>query len=137
MSVLKWILTVVYLETQVSLFLGDVEKYIRETARVLRPGGRLYATYKFLNNRSRAGIVQRFAGIDLAAKLQDAKAISFNSKTVEKDIAHAEDEIVRLHHQVGLRIIGTEYGNWPTGLPSFPKPYQDTLVAKKNEAEIC
>ena len=114
------------------MFLADAKAYLAETARVLKPGGRFYATYLLLNAESREGIASGSAFRDF--RFGFGESLAFDQVVPENGIAHHEDEIQQAYDTLGLNIFDLKYGNWSRGKEEFPTPFQDTIVAENSWA---
>jgi ubiquinone/menaquinone biosynthesis C-methylase UbiE len=110
------------------MFLPDVQRYFAEMARLLKPGGRLYATYFLMRDEAKAGVSGRAA---IKPEYGASPSVTFSKGSPEHMIAHREDAILRLLDNAGFSRTFFEYGNWNTGSPQFPEPYQDTIVVRK------
>jgi SAM-dependent methyltransferase len=106
-----------------------VARYLRELARVLKPGGRCLATYFLLNQRSERAITEgevkelhRFPH-----RLDGCRVLSL--ELPESAVAHDEARIRHLYAESGLTILEpVSYGRW-TGADS--RLNQDLIVAEK------
>jgi SAM-dependent methyltransferase len=107
----------------------DVENYIAEISRVLRPGGRCLITFFILNQESfnliRAGKSRFDFRYDLAG------CFSNEIDTPEAAIAYEEEVVKGLLHKNGLVITPSiYYGSW-SGRETF-LTFQDLIVAEKD-----
>jgi len=106
---------------------SDVENYVQQAARVLKPGGRLLATYFLLNKES--------------VKLMEHEGSRFNFKKriapgcrttrpnrPEAAIAYAERRVRDLYAESGLTLLGVRYGGWCRPRADY---HQDIVVAIK------
>jgi len=89
-----------------------IARYAREIARVLAPGGRLFATAFLLNGPARAGIA---AGLARPAfpSLPDAKLLHADPDAPLAAVAIEEDALLALFLEAGLRRRRPAlYGHW-------------------------
>jgi SAM-dependent methyltransferase len=84
-----------------------VENYVGELARVLRPGGRCFATY-FLMSDEAVGLMGGHGqfGVDQGAQLV------VDERVPERAVAFREDDIRELHERHGLPIDSIHHGSW-------------------------
>jgi len=107
----------------------EVENYLGEIARVLKPGGRCLISFFLLNDESLRLIEQGRSTIELRHEIGPARALS--SERPELAIGFREDYIARLYEQLGLEIRRPiYYGSW-CGRQDFLS-YQDQIVAFKS-----
>jgi SAM-dependent methyltransferase len=107
---------------------AQVSNYLRETARVLKPGGRCFFTYLLLNDHARAAISGGRVGAD---RLQHDRGDHLvRSEEVPEEQVAIDEEVVRTAYaEVGLSIAEVRYGHW-TGHPGAISR-QDIVVADK------
>ncbi|MEP3888944.1 MAG: class I SAM-dependent methyltransferase [Hellea sp.] len=107
------------------MFKDDVENYLSEIARVLKPGGKCLATWFLLDEISRESQhpVMNFA--------HDVDEVSRTTVKSNPEAAIAFDlEFAReLYTKSGLKIEDIEYGKW--GRPESQFDLQDMIVASK------
>lgn len=88
-----------------------IAHYLRETRRVLKPGGRCLHTFFLLNQTAQAGMEQGTSQFDFCYPLEHGAAVS--RKEPEKAIAFDEPYIRDLYKQADLQIIEPLlYGSW-------------------------
>jgi len=107
------------------MFKGDVENYLSEISRVLKPGGKCLVTWFLLDDISRKSQhpVMNFA--------YDVDEVSRTTVKSNPEAAIAFDlEFVReLYKKYGLNIESVEYGRW--GRPDSIYDLQDLIIASK------
>jgi len=106
----------------------DIENYMRELRRVLRPSGRLLSTWFALNQESENLISSGKSAINAIYPVGFSK--TSNANIPEEAIAHPEPFITRVHTENGLVIKSTHYGSW-CGRSSFLS-MQDIYVASQS-----
>ena len=115
----------------ISLFthmrMGDIQAYLREVYRVLKPGGRLLATYFLLNEKSIAAIDAKAATYAFVFPV-DVDSRSWTKEVPEEAIAHPEARIVEAYRNVGLNIATILYGGWTR---NASEDHQDLVIAEK------
>ncbi len=122
----------------------ESERYLAETARTLRPGGRLVGTWFLLDARIEAaleeGILQppgMFSAsrppLRLQHRLTDEGGYAFrtpNANVPEYMIAIDEAEVRALHERAGLEVVNVLRGSWAGG---GEKLGQDVIVAERRQ----
>lgn len=106
----------------------ETEHYLRETARVLRPGGRLAGTFFLLNDESERALAGRERELRLEAELTDPAGRGYRARShrvPEHRIAPREADVLEMLDSAGLRLETIRYGRW---YDSFPAR-QDLVVA--------
>ena len=107
---------------------ADLENYLREIARVLKPGGKCLITFLLLNEESRALVRAKKSDLDFAHEMDGY----FTTKPADPEAAIAYDEAtaLRFFTQCGLEVTPpVRYGSW-CGRTQFLS-YQDIVVAAK------
>ncbi len=106
----------------------DMENYLREIARVMRPGGRCLITYFLLNDESRELIATGMAHRQFVHDIGGAMTAYVDRP--EDAIAYDEKSIRALYGAYGLGIIEPiRFGSW-CQRPN-PLSYQDIIIADK------
>jgi SAM-dependent methyltransferase len=107
---------------------ADLENYVREIARVMKPGGRCLMTL-FLRNEESIRLVESGSGtMPFRHKLDGCWTI--DRDVPEKAIAYDEDYLVALCERNGLRVQRPiSYGSW-CGRGQFLS-FQDIVIVEK------
>lgn len=103
------------------------ENYVREARRVLKPGGRLLASY-FLMNRESTRLQEQGAVQKPFTKRVAPGCRTRNPDNPEAALAYAEGRVRDLFAESGLVLIGLRYGDWCRPGADY---HQDVLVAIK------
>lgn len=109
------------------MYLEDINVYLREIFRVLKPQGKVAATYFLLNEKSEEAIKAKMASFDFKFPI-GTYSKTFYSQTPELGLSHKEDEINAQYINNGMRIINTEYGGWTR---KNEENLQDLIIAQK------
>lgn len=106
----------------------DMEKYLSEIARVLKPGGRCLITYFLLNNESLQLIGSNKSSLDFKHDLNGC--LTINKDIPESAIAYNEEFIREIYDRHGLEIVRPIlYGSW-CGRENYLS-YQDIIIANR------
>jgi len=110
---------------------ADMENYLAEVSRVLRPNGSCLITFFLLNEESHRLISDRKSSMDFKHKIGD-HCYSEYSETPEQAIAYDESYIRDLYERVRLEVDSPiNYGNWCQRATTRLNEYQDIIVARK------
>lgn len=113
---------------------ADLENYVGEIRRVLKPQGRAFMTFFLLNERATRASREGTSIIDFPARVGE-HAAAVNPHRPEDVIAYSEEYVRNLCEGSGLKIREpVVYGNW-TGVPSELDTDQDIVVAVKPAAD--
>lgn len=104
----------------------DHANYVRETARVLKPGGRCWISYFLLNRTSRARIKNGRASSEFSYRR--GRGCRIARKDSPAAVAYDENLVRKLFEKNGLTIIGVRYG-WCRYTADH---HQDAIVAAKD-----
>lgn len=106
----------------------DMENYLREITRVLKPGGRCLITY-FLLNAASLKLIEEHAGtINFKGELGGCRVD--NTEVPEAAVAYEENKIRELYEKYKMSILGpVRYGTWCGRKDRLS--YQDIVVATK------
>ena len=89
----------------------DMENYVAEISRVLREGGRCFATYYLINEESRA-LMEAGKGT-LRFKHNSGALWSINGRVPELSVAYDESYVRELNEAAGLSVAdGIRHGGW-------------------------
>ncbi len=127
MAVGKEFFRVVFLTSVFTHMLtADMLRYLPETVRVLKPGGRTLITYFLLNEESRR--LQDAGKSSLAFTCRVGGCHSTNREAPEAAVAYEESLVRALYQKHGLEVEEPiRYGSW-CGRTDFLS-YQDIVVA--------
>lgn len=123
----------------------EAQRYLDETARVLKLGGRLIATWYLLNEEAEdlleRGMAKRpglFAEtkppLKLDYALTDERGARFRApeaKVPEHLIAVYEEDVRAQHERAGLQIVELRLGSWPGRQAGPDSLGQDMIVAER------
>ena len=84
-----------------------VERYVAEVARVLRPGGRCFATYVLMNQEAERAM----GGHGQFAFERDGTFV-VDEQVPERAVAFREEAIRAVHERNDLPIAAVHYGSW-------------------------
>jgi SAM-dependent methyltransferase len=104
----------------------DSERYLQQTARVLKPGGRLLATWFLLNLESRARIAD--ADSHFTFRVPSGDCFAEDEDSIEAAVAYEEKKLGETLERVGLEVVEKRYGDW-SGRPDG-MTWQDVLVMR-------
>jgi SAM-dependent methyltransferase len=125
----------------------EAQRYLEETARVLRPGGRFVGTWFLLNEEADAALAagkvlrpglfsETKPPLRLEHHLTDERGNPFRSldpETPEYMIAVDEQQVRDSYERAGLRILEIRHGRW-AGRTGDDLPGQDVIVAERPTA---
>jgi SAM-dependent methyltransferase len=92
------------------LFTKDMEHYISELGRLLKPGACGFVTFFFLNPESKALIAQGKSSLNLVFDAGDG-SMADNSRRLESAVGHDEMSVRAAFERCGISI-HTRYGTW-------------------------
>jgi SAM-dependent methyltransferase len=112
---------------------ADVEHYVAEISRVLRPGGRLAVTFLIVNEDSLKSMQAGKSICNFTYREGPQWLLEDGMLTPELAVGYEEDYVRSLYARNGLEVSGFYVGSW-TGLPSPPEIEwhgQDLVVGTK------
>ena len=110
------------------MFPSDLENYLSEISRVLKPEGKCLITFFILNEESENLVRLGRSALNFLYKIQGC--ITINENDPEAAIAYSEEFVLRLFKKYGLKIAQPiHYGSW-CKRDTF-LTYQDLIIATK------
>ena len=107
---------------------AELENYLAEIARVLKPQGRLLATYFLINEESERLILQSRSTLDF--RYSGPGYLTISEGKPEAAVGYREEYIRGLYNKRGLELTGPiHYGSW-CGRENFVS-YQDMIITVK------
>jgi len=111
------------------MYLSDVDHYLSEISRVLKPGGKCLITFFLINELSQKLINNGNSSQELIFQLDENSFIK-DEKTPEVAIGFNEVQIIKVFDTYCLKIImPIHYGSW-CGREEYLS-YQDIVIAEK------
>lgn len=108
------------------MLIEDIENYLKEISRLLKPGGRTLASYFLLNAETQSLLSAKGSRF----KYPHGRSLVIDPRMPEASIAHEEKTIRYFYQQFGLPILEPiHYGSW-SGRERFLSS-QDIIVAEK------
>lgn len=106
----------------------EISNYIHEISRVLKVGGKCYATHYLLNEHSRQEIVKKSASQNF--QYDFGNFLSTHKRIPEQTIAVSEELIRKFYHEAGLVVCEPiQYGAWANC--KIGSGYQDAVISRK------
>lgn len=106
----------------------DIQQYLKETSRVLKPGGRCLITWFLLNEESKMLIASQMSQIEFVHELDGCWVK--NPAVPEMAVAYPEPVVRNWYQQFGLTIAEpVKYGAWCGRQHGFS--FQDMIIARK------
>jgi len=106
----------------------DMENYLREVARVLRPGKRCFVTFFLLNDDSRRLMAQ--GATSQTFHQTEGGVYTTQDSQPEQLVAYDEAAVRQLCARYGLRVVDPIHYGWWRQCAAFLS-YQDIIVAEK------
>jgi ubiquinone/menaquinone biosynthesis C-methylase UbiE len=109
------------------MFPDDVDHYIGEISRVLKPGGKGWVTFFLLNKDSEIAIADKTSTLDLAYEVEQGSRVD-NPNRMESAIGHQEQLVRQMFAKHNIQADIAEYGSWCGRLAPA---YQDVFKITK------
>ncbi len=107
---------------------ADMERYLSEIVRVMKPGGRCLLTWFLIDDEALAAIAQGRSTMNFVHAMEGFRTVDPGDP--ESCLAYDTDRVLELYTKHGLRIVPPiRYGSW-FGRKD-PVSYQDMIIAVK------
>lgn len=103
-----------------------VERYLREIARTLAPGGRLFATFYLLDDRVRGPAREGVTDPSFPSPIEHG--LAHDAAVPESAVALEADWVLPALSSSGLAVTAVHPGRWQAGTGPY---YQDVLIAAR------
>lgn len=112
------------------MLMPGVANYLKEMARVAKPGGRIWNSYLLLDEISEPLVLgPRSDGRRMQFEVEGGR-VGYKNKP-EHVVGLYKDQILALHEKHGLEIIEVQLSNWSGGRPDIQHRGQDVIIARK------
>jgi len=108
---------------------AEVERYIRETSRILKIGGLVYFTFFILDEHSEARIARGEASFSFRHQIGNCRVE--NAAEPDGVVAYSLDWVKVALAEAGFGDLRLEQASWRDGLGSVSPSFQDIVVARK------
>lgn len=113
------------------MMIGAVDNYLKEMARVAKPGARIWNSYLLLDELSEPLVLgPRNDGRRMQYQVEGGR-VGYKEKP-EHVVGLNKDRILALHEKHGLEITDLQLSNWSGGRPNTQYRGQDVIIARKN-----
>ena len=110
------------------MFPRDMDHYVGEIARVLKPGGRGWITFFLLNEESLAAISGGRSTQNLIHEVEEGSRAD-NPNRFETSVGHSEQGVLAMFARHNIQAEVAEYGSWRGRQADY---YQDVVKISKN-----
>jgi len=105
--------------------LEEIENYLREIRRVVREGGRCFATWFLLDDDNRRAILEGKSRMSFVRDF--GGGLTVNAEVPEEAVAFARADVERLYKRCGLLMLDVKPGAWSAIRPG--PNFQDIILA--------
>jgi SAM-dependent methyltransferase len=106
----------------------EVGNYLGEIRRVLKPGGKCFATFFILNETSKKLMEKQ---PEFRFRYDYGHYFLFDEKVKSANVGYEEGFLQKMTEDNGLHIAGTYYGFWPGRPQRECEDFQDFLILQK------
>ena len=106
---------------------GDVDHYLQELGRVIKPGGRTAITYFLLDAEAEEALAAGTARPEFEHVREGHRLADI--ETEEAAVALDEAVVLASNAAGGFEVVEIQRGNWRTG--SSDHPFQDVIYARR------
>jgi SAM-dependent methyltransferase len=106
---------------------ADVEIYLSEIKRVVKPTGTIYITYFILDSETAIAIKNKRASFSFRYGFKDYAVENIERK--EYTVGYSIEYLLELYHRKGLSIKRIHNGTWAKDKPDTAN-FQDSIIAK-------
>lgn len=107
---------------------GEVDNYLGEIRRVLRPGGKCFASFFILNDTSKKLMADQ---PEFQFRYDYGHYFLFDEKVKSANVGYEEGFLRKIAEKNGLSIAATHYGFWPGRPQRECEDFQDFLILEK------